>query len=120
MISNESLCILQWNLHGFRTHRPFLQNAIDEIKPNIIALQETLLKESDQSYLSGFNPPFRKDRDDRSGGGVAIFKANLAAIPLSIDTESECVAVDFFPCGLRLRIINLYLPPSCSASDILI
>ena len=82
-MASEYLCILQWNIRGFRSHRPYLQNAIDTIKPNIIALQETLLKNKDDSYLSGYNPPLRKDREDKTGGGVAIFiKANVASIDL--------------------------------------
>ena len=33
--------ILQWNIRNFRTHKPFLQTAIDTDQSSIIALQET-------------------------------------------------------------------------------
>ena len=51
-------------MRGFKPQRSYLQHAIDELKPDVISIQETHLKEKDHAFLAGYNPPWRKDREE--------------------------------------------------------
>ena len=65
---------MQWNMKGFYSKLPHLQQYIDENKPKIICLQETWLKSENKTHLTGYQQhPARKDREGKRGGGVCIF-----------------------------------------------
>ena len=64
---------MQWNLRGFKSNRLHLLDAIDSIKPDIICLQETHLKQTHMARLPSFqHPPCRFDRKNSKGGGTLI------------------------------------------------
>ena len=66
--------LIQWNMRGYQHQRPYLQNAIDTIKPLVICLQETHLKPEKDASLPQFHyPPLRADRLSGKCGGAAIF-----------------------------------------------
>ena len=102
------------------SQRPFLQNAIDDIKPHIIALQETHLTENNTSYLSHYHsPPLRKDRENRRGGGVALFiHNNISFLPIVIDIDIEIIAVKILLQHQNLNIYNIYFPPDTTPTTI--
>ena len=83
--------ILQWNLQGYQTQRPYLQHLIDKTKPQILCLQETHLKPKNPLYIPGYQyPPLRKDRADHRGGGVAIVtRIGVPNIPVDLNTDLE-------------------------------
>ena len=77
--------ILQWNAQSLVAHGNEFKHALNEwnIKPDIICVQETWLKEGKTFNLYGYNM-FRNDRDLSSsksgGGGCAIFTKKGIAI----------------------------------------
>ena len=83
-----NLNLLQWNLKGYHSQRPYLQHAIDILKPTVIALQETHLKPNQNAHLTRYQPPLRKDRTANKGGGVALFiHTDIPFTPLPLTTS---------------------------------
>ena len=108
-----SITILQWNLIGFRAQRPHLQTALDNFHPQVIALQETHLKQHQHSHLRSYHP-LRCDRQNRPGGGVALFIHNTVPhipIPLSLQIPLEAVAARCFFDNQQVTLCSLYIPP---------
>ena len=118
-MTSNSFSILQWNMRGYNSQRPFLQDAIDNLSPQILALQETHLNEKSQPYLSGYHLPLRKDRADRKGGGVALFiKKSVAFVPLNFESDLEIIAAELIFNNRKVFIYNLYIPPSTSSTQL--
>ena len=122
MASTKNLKILQWNANG-------LSNKIDELNVlatdkdvDIVAISETKLTKSKQVYMPGWSI-YRKDRNDRLGGGVILaIRQNLASKRLDInqnnDTKTEIVAAEVrLANGIRLVVASLYAPPSNHSLD---
>ena len=65
--------IVQWNVRSFHSNKASILNAIDKIKPDILCFQETNGKTNQNFKLTGYTCLARKERDERRGGGVAIF-----------------------------------------------
>ena len=94
-------------MRGFSARHPYLQEAIDNIKPHVIAIQETHCTARYQPKLAGFNPPIMKNRLNRKGGGVAIFVHNSIALsPLNLDLEIEITAVKIHHSSKTIHIYN--------------
>ena len=107
-----NLCILQWNIRGYYTNLPFLQQAIEQTKRTIICLQETILKPLKNIKLNNFSEPLRKDRVNRGGGGVLMFMHSLIPhLPLTITSPLEVVAVRVYLSNQQITVCNIYLPP---------
>ena len=105
--------ILQWNIRGYHSQRPYIQHLIDKIKPQIMCFQETHLKPSNSSHIPQYQyPPLRKDRSNRRGGGVSIFfRRDLPFVQLNITSDLEIICSTVFSGGLKLSICNIYLGP---------
>ena len=70
------LRVLQWNADGARSKRTELEKLLEDLKPSIVAIQETKLRACDNFQVRGYNT-IRKDRTRGrrdgpiTGGGVA-------------------------------------------------
>jgi len=107
------LKILQWNIRGFYSRKPFLHRLTDTLSPDILCLQETHLKPHKKSYIKGYHLASRCDRVDRDGGGTMIFvKSETPCIELNITKKLEVVAIKSFIEKAELTICSLYLPPN--------
>jgi ribonuclease HI len=95
-----------------------LQNAIDDLQPDIICLQETFLTPTKQARIKNYQyPPPRKDRIDRDGGGVMIFvHKSIPTVTLNFDSVLEATAVQIVLSQLTLTLCSLYLPPDITSS----
>ena len=116
----KNLKILQWNMRGFKSQKSFLQHAIDQIKPQVICVQETHAKPNNNLNLGTYQyPPIRLDRTEQRGGGIAIFIHNtIPYTPITINTETEVIATNFFINNRKITICNMYLPPNLSTQTI--
>ena len=75
-VSSHPITILHSNIRGFISHSTELLGQIELLttKPSFISLNETLLDASIEDLtLSGYTLVSRKDREDRQGGGIALF-----------------------------------------------
>ena len=112
----DNIIIVQWNMKGFYSQKPYLQKLIDTLSPDVICLQETHLKPKNTPYLAKYHyPPVKKDREDRRGGGVMIYiKKSIQYVNFPINTELELIAAKVFIDNRPIIISNLYLPPDLS------
>jgi hypothetical protein len=112
---------MQWNLRGYYARFPYLQNAVDNLKPDIICLQETFLKPNKNVKLRNYHcPPLRKDRTNRDGGGVLMFiQQNIPFIPIVFSTPLEITTAQIILPTLTITLCSLYLPPDFSLVDLL-
>lgn len=105
------LRVLQWNARSLLANGQEFKQFIEEqdVKPNIICVQETWLKPSLDFVLYGY-VAVRKDRD-MVGGGVATFvQQGINYRILEMNEDVEVVLVDIWIDKTRLRIINFYNP----------
>ena len=116
---NKEITCLQWNIRNFKSQKPHLLYAIDEIKPDILILQETHLSDNDHAQIPGYKKLHRKDRD-RKGGGVAIAVKNdipSTDTPTDKNNELEIVATTIVT-NTCTNIINGYIPPYTTETDL--
>ena len=109
------LTILQWNVKHYHNRLPHIQQALDYYTPDILCLQETWLNPNNTIKLSGFQEPHRKDRENRSGGGVLILsRQGIPNIPVNIHNHLEiCVSKLLLP-SRNITIASLYIAPDVS------
>ena len=106
-----TLKILQWNVRSFPANLASIQKAVNDIKPNIICLQETNAK-AKNIKIPYFTCVTRSDRDNRMGGGTAIFcKSDVPALEIKLDTVLESTAIKIVQKESAINIVNLYIPP---------
>ena len=111
-IFTMTISVLQWNVRGFQSQRPYLLPLLDSLHPRVLCLQETHLQPHSSSTLPNFHPALRQDRPRGRGGGVAIFlHSSLPHIPLPLHSPLEVVATQIFLSGQPLTICSLYIPP---------
>lgn len=114
------LKLMQWNMRGYFSRLPYLHNAIDNIQPDIICLQETFLKRNKSIRLPSFqHPPARKDRPDKVGGGVLIcVHKSIPYIDIEINSNLEVVAIQVLLPSRKITICSLYIPPDYDNSQL--
>jgi hypothetical protein len=90
---------------------------LEQIRHNIIilALSETWLDEAESVYLTGFDV-VRKDRNERAGGGVAIFINNKLKYSLKEglydgDGKIEVCAIEPHTRQEKILIVSCYKQP---------
>jgi len=85
---------------------------------DILCLTETWLtssKSSSSILIPGFQTPFRRDRPNRPGGGVAVYvrnglSASLLNLPPNVSIESLCLCIHTSK-RKKLNVIATYRPP---------
>ena len=90
---------------------------------DIVSLSETWFnnRTTDGSiYLSGYQQPFRKDRSDRNGGGVAIYCANNIPSQRRPDLENtniECIWMECIFNNKKLFFAVYYRTPGQTVDE---
>ena len=116
----EHLTIIQWNADGINNKRGELQRLMEEEDADIVAIQETKLKEKQELQWKGYTI-YREDRKvirndpNKPAGGVMFLIKN--EIPFrKIEewrggvTEGQTIKVDINKEN-SIRICNVYRPP---------
>ena len=112
----DTLKVLQWNIRSLIKNLPELQKTIDEQKPHILCLSETLLKPHFQNIRFKNYDILRKDRQTGNGGGIAILvrkELNYKKIPLTNyrNGNMECLAITVNLKNIPIDILACYSPP---------
>ena len=112
--NNNDLKILHWNIRSTKSNRSDLIKLIIEETPQIITINETLLKFEENFKISGYSVK-RQDRAD-GWGGVAILVANYNRFnQWDIDTTSSPERFQAIDVKLEnLTTITGYNPPNVS------
>ena len=114
--SHAELKIFHLNINGLR-------NKVDELETevwdyDVVIITETKLNlniENKNISLSGFQEPIRKDRNDKQGGGVAVyFKLNMAVRRRSdLETNSiENICIEILSQPKPVILCAIYKPPN--------
>ena len=109
---NHNLSIIQLNLQSLVPKLDILETEMQFY--DILVFTQTLLKpEIDDLRISTFDTPYRKDRTDGPGGGVAIYvKTGLNCICRSdlINEELEALCVEIVFKNHKLLVCGVYRP----------
>lgn len=106
--------MLQWNMNGFYAHYEELRQLISEKSPNIICVQEILIREGQELKLRGYEnfcKHVQIHEGDRVRGGVAVLMhEGCVGEMIDLDTDLQIVAVRLeYP--IKVTVCSLYLPP---------
>lgn len=106
------LNILHWNCEGLYNKKRELATLMQSQNIDIACLQETHLNPNMRCTIKGFQC-FRKDRENRPKGGVAIFvKLNIPASEIQTNYEEEIIGISLHLPGRKITIYNCYYPPT--------
>ena len=120
---DNNITILQWNCQSIRARVNELNIFIGKMEkvPDIIALQETWLKEGNNFSISGYNI-VRLDRGRHQGEGVAtLLREGISYTSQTIEQneyESLLVTISSEK-GSNITIINAYVPPNANHQTLL-
>ena len=84
---------LHWNCRSIVPKKTELLLLIEELRPHIIALNETWLTASQQFLLPGYNI-IRKDRDDGYGGVMLAIISTIEYVAINVTSVYECVCIN--------------------------
>ena len=118
-LTRDSLKILQWNADGLGTKTVELTDRLNTENIDICAIQETKLKEKDQSpTITGYKPVGRSDRKGMKFGGVMFYvKDTLNFDPgqksAHAGTESSTIRAKLSR-SKWIDVTSVYTPPSNS------
>ena len=118
-ITNIKLSLLGTNANGLMNKMDSLKQAISEVMPSIITLQETKVRKLGSVKLKGFQV-FEKIRIGGTGGGLlTAVDQNLSPVLISTgqDEESEVLTVQAKVGHHDVRIINAYGPQEDDGSN---
>ena len=107
-----NLKICQWNVRGFSSNKPFITKAIEQIKPNIITLQETIAKPQTNLNIPNFYCAARYDRPTKGGGTAILVHRSVPSTPFKIQTDLEVAVAKIHLPRNELTVASLYLPPT--------
>ena len=85
---------------------------IEELRPHIIALNETWLTASQQFLLPSYNI-IRKDRDDGYGGVMLAIISTIEYVAINVTSVYECVCINIALYNERMSVACMYVPPNC-------
>ena len=110
----EKLEILFWNCHSLYTKLPHFKVKLYALKPHIVCLCETWLKENRLPTFLNYKSYF-SCRPNRPGGGLAILVRNDVCVnPLTLNKHFtinlEVQAVTVFGGNQAIDILNIYNP----------
>lgn len=104
--------ILQWNARSLIANGQELKGFINklEIKPDVICIQETWLKQSLDFVIKGYIS-IRRDRVEGNDGGCAIFvKRGLQFREVKKGGDLEYIVIEIWTNSGSMGIINFYNP----------
>ena len=110
-----SIRCLQANLQSITSKKEALWEQIDEFAPEVFVGCETWLSKDigSSEILSPGYSCYRKNRDDGYGGVIIMISKKLASEEVSLDSDSEIVAIKVETASkVPLYILPNYSPPS--------
>ena len=105
--------ILQANVQSINTSKLLMEMVIQRHQPDILLLQEVWCPK-EIPVFSDFLPPLVKIRNDKKGGGVAIYThKKVKCVPLSkYDIDGvEAVWAEVMSGNTRITLGSAYIPP---------
>ncbi len=115
---NSGLSVMHLNIQSLKPKLDILQ--IEAQPYDVLIFTETWLSPTtsdDDLYICNFNPPFRCDRPDRQGGGVAIYIREGMNASQRLDLSIigiESVWLELSTNQRKLIIGGIYRPPDAS------
>ncbi|MEW8545561.1 MAG: reverse transcriptase family protein [Candidatus Thiodiazotropha sp.] len=115
LLSNH-LSIVHFNVQSLLPKMDILRGEAEAY--DILVFSETWLKpviNNDSILIENFSPPFRKDRSDRTGGGVAIYVRDTLTCKQRQDLEInglEAKWVEIVVKSKKILIGGFYRPPN--------
>jgi len=93
--NNNNYSVIQWNCQGLRAKKCEILNLIRQFKPALIALQETMIRDTDKFNIPNYNCVRRQGHINRRvHGGTALFiHESVPYNDLGLNTELEAVAI---------------------------
>src|SRR6478609_6086362 len=110
---------MQWNACSLHARSNELNQFLSDVqrRPDIICINETFLKPNSNFYLLNYDV-VRKDRIDRSRGGVAtLIRTGLSYKQLQVPDSIEGITVEVKCKNMTIIIVNVYLPPSLDIAE---
>jgi exonuclease III len=112
--TNES--IVQWNTNDLRNNFEELKILTEELDPTIVCLQETNVKQEQQTIFGRYEVFSKTVHAERAKQGVAILvKKGIKAERLKLKMKLNAVAARI-EMKRTIKICSLYIPPSEIAS----
>ncbi|MCG7877158.1 MAG: reverse transcriptase domain-containing protein [Candidatus Thiodiazotropha endolucinida] len=104
--------ILQWNCRGLKANFNELLILTTLFSPNVICLQETFLKTTDNISFKDYSMynHIITDNQKASGGTSILVKSNVPHRKIDINTNLQAVAVNV-TLSKTITICSIYLPP---------
>ena len=108
--------MIMFNARSIRNKWLEFRGFIATESADLIAITETWINTSNRDFEAEYELPgyqmFRKDRQDRMGGGVLVYCRNhLQSTINTINSPHELIAVDIQGLGRKVQIIVVYRPP---------
>ena len=91
-LQEERFAILHVNIRGWASHCAELTARIRLMpkRPDLVCINETFLDKARKSItLEGYNLVARRDRDERSGGGIAVFVVTNSSNHVTLLAHSD-------------------------------
>ena len=115
-VFSHNLSIMQLNIQSLIPKLDILETEMQQY--DILVITESWLNpdvRDDDLLISNFDPPYRKDRADRPGGGVAMYVRsgiNYVRRPDLITGELEALCVEIILKSHKLLLCGVYRPPN--------
>ena len=115
----DKMSIIQWNCRGLKANYNEILILMSIFSPNVICLQETFLKQSDNVGFSDFKMSnyICPDGQRASGGTSIMVKSSVPHSQFGLNTNLQAVAVNV-TLSKKVAICSIYLPPSDILSKI--
>ena len=107
------MTIIQWNCRGFRNNFDEIGLLAQRYNPQVICLQETHLKQTDDITMRQFNliSAFSPDPERAMGGASILVRQGVihSRVPLTTNLQAVAVQLSLFK---TITICSIYIPPS--------
>jgi ribonuclease HI len=111
---NTKPIVIQWNCRGLRANYEEIKSLLCDNNSLVVALQETLLKDTDNISFKGyniFNKTSTSEIDGRPTGGSSILiKKDVPHEPVQLNSSLQAVALRVH-LHKTITICSLYIPP---------
>ena len=110
--------IVQWNIQGISNKKQELLDIISKIKPEILSIQETMLRKDTNFSLKHYNWIFKEGHTNRRAhGGVALFiHESIPYQDIKLNTPLQAVAVRA-NLGREITVVSVYNSRSHELSE---
>ena len=116
---DNALRLISINMNGILNKKTELTDLINRQKPDVILIQETLLKSRHTLTFPNMTL-HRTDREGRRGGGTAIpIKGSIKHYESTLETNNtqiESTAIKIHTNTGYIKIASIYIPPSADTT----